>query len=142
MAYQELKFYKVNTLPVDPEPSSVYFVKKDVGSELIIHMTDVNGIVYYRTRDQSDIRTTITNLLNSHPYLMFRNPNPIFTYGTGQNSKNAIRIDYSNGVYRTFQYNPNNSVKKMTHYGQYFTIVKDYVYNVNGTVNRVNETVS
>lgn len=142
MPYQELKFYKVTELPLVPESSSVYFVKKDPGNELVIHMTDINGVAYYKTRDQADILTTINNLLNSHPYLMLRNPNPIYTYGTGQNSKSAIRIDYSNGVYRTFEYNSNNSVKKITHFGQYFTIVKDYVYNVNGTVNRINETVT
>jgi hypothetical protein len=142
MALQELKFYKVNTVPVNPEPSSVYFVKNDVNSELTIYMTDANGTVYYKTNNSTDVLTAVTNLINSHPYLMMRNPNPIYTYGSGANSKNAIRIDYSNGVYKTFEYFPNNTVKKISTFGTYFTIVKDFLYNTNGTLNRVNETVS
>jgi hypothetical protein len=142
MADQQLKFYKVVSLPPSLSGSSVYFVKKDTNAELIIYLTNSDGTVAYKTREHSDVLTTVNNLIVTHPYLMSRNPNPIFTYGTGQSNKNVIRIDYSNGVYRTFEYNPNNSVKKMIHYGTYFTITKNYVYNVNGTINSVVEAIT
>lgn len=141
MAYQELKFYKVTLLPTVLDSSSVYFVKNDVNGELTIYMTDITGLISYKTNDKSELLAAVNTLISSHPTLMFRNPNPVFTYGTGQNSKNVMRVDYSNGVYKIFEYNPNNSVKKVTNYGLYFTLVKTYNYNVNGTINSVVETV-
>lgn len=142
MALQQLKFYKVTELPLVLSPSSIYFVKKDIGTELIIYMTDSIGLVYYKTRDQIDLVNTVTDIITHHQYLMLRNPNPIYTYGIGALNKSPIRIDYSTGVYKTLEYNNNNSIKKISFFGLYFNIVKTFVYNTNGTLDRITEVVS
>jgi hypothetical protein len=142
MAFQELKFYKVTALPAVLGSSCVYFLKKDASAELVIYMTNSAGTISYKTKDQADVITLVNSIIAQNPYLMPRNPNPVYTYGTGGNNKNPVRIDYSNGVYKTLEYNTNNSIKKISYFGPYFTIVKTYVYNTNGTVNRITELVS
>jgi hypothetical protein len=60
MTMANLKFLKVDSIPVTPEPSSVYFMRN--GAKLSIHVTDVDGAIIYETYNSVDI-ASICNLL-------------------------------------------------------------------------------
>jgi len=46
---KQLTIYKVDSLPAILNSSSIYFIKDDTSSKLVMHLTDKYGSVIYRT---------------------------------------------------------------------------------------------
>ena len=42
----EVKTYKVKSLPSNPIPNSIYWVKESTGSDVKGYITDINGVPY------------------------------------------------------------------------------------------------
>ncbi len=60
----KLNIFKVNSLPVDLEPSSLYLIKQTDNNKLIIYLTDNVGNIAYKSYDSTDI-VSILNLILS-----------------------------------------------------------------------------
>lgn len=64
--------------------------------------------------------------------------NATFTYSAGI----VQRIDYADGQYKTFTYNPDNTVSKLVWYRITDTLTKDFTYNPDGTVSSIAVTIT
>lgn len=61
----KLKFFKVSTLPSVTLPSSLYFIKNDNSGLMSLYLTDTGGSIAYRTHNNTDIISMITNYVTS-----------------------------------------------------------------------------
>ncbi len=133
-----LLLHKVSALPSVLEPSSAYFVNDPSTGALVIHITDVDGSIAYRTLNNQDILNTINQFLNTTLRVYTRERNPVFTWTDGRIS----RIDYSSGAYKLLTYNPNDTLNTTSAVNPFFTLTKTLHYNVNGSISHITETVS
>lgn len=59
-----LKFFKVDALPSVTLPSSLYFIKNDNNGLMSLYLTDTGGSVIYRTHENADIISMISNYVS------------------------------------------------------------------------------
>lgn len=133
-----LLLHKVSALPSVLEPSSTYFVNDPSTGALVIHITDVDGSIAYRTLNNQDILDTINQYLNTTLRVYTRERNPVFTWTDGR----VTRIDYASGAYKVLTYNPNDTLNTTSTVNAFFTLTKTFHYNVNGSISHITETVS
>jgi len=61
----ELKIYKLDSIPATLEPSALYFVRTGVSNLVNIYLTDKESNIIYRNHDSSDISNITMAILNA-----------------------------------------------------------------------------
>ncbi len=133
-----IQFFKVDLLPPVLEGSSIYFTKDNTTGYMTLYMTNEAGDVTYRTHTRSDVLNIINDFVENTQRLYIKESNPVMTYTNGRLS----RIDYASGAYKTFIYNPNNSINEVVSVRPQFTLTKTMVYNVDGSLHQITQTIS
>lgn len=133
-----IQFFKVETLPAVLEGSSIYFTKDNNTGYMTLYMTNEAGTITYRTHTRSDVLNIINDFVENTQRLYIKESNPIMSYTNGRLS----RIDYASGAYKTFSYNPNNSVNQVQSVRPQFTLTKTMVYNVDGSLHQITQAIS
>jgi hypothetical protein len=133
-----LRFFKVDVLPTTLESSSIYFTKDNSTGYMTLYMTNDAGTITYRTHTRSDILNIINDFVDYTQRLYIKEHSPIMSYTSGR----LTRIDYASGAYKTFTYNPNNSINEVSSVRPQFTLTKTMVYNVDGSLDRITEVIS
>ena len=133
-----IRFFKVDVLPPVLEGSSIYFTKDNITGYMTLYMTNDIGTVTYRTHTRSDVMNIINDFVENTQRLYIKESSPIMSYTNGRLS----RIDYASGAYKTFTYNPNNSVTQVASVRPQFTLTKTMVYNVDGSLHQITQAIS
>ena len=133
-----IQFFKVEVLPPVLEGSSIYFTKDNITGYMTLYMTNDIGTVTYRTHTRSDVMNIINDFVENTQKLYIKESNPVMTYTNGRLS----RIDYASGAYKTFTYNPNNTLNQVASVRLQFTLTKTMVYNVDGSLHEITQDIS